>query len=287
MVYRLSRHLAHIQYTRRLVPFHYPTAQMSSWSSGQVPLLCEKRLHGIMKADMDKLRQEVKSLVGITLTARQVNAFERYEEALLDWNSRFNLTAIRDVEGIRSKHFLDSLSCLLVVRDKSARLIDIGTGAGFPGIPLKIVLRDLHLTLVESVGKKAEFCRHVVKLLKLENVEVVQARAEELGQNPKYREKYDWAVARAVANMPALVEYLLPLVRIGGAAISQKGENGPAEAHSAEKATRMMGGSLRQLHPVMLPGVAEERYLIVVDKIAATPPQYPRRVGLPAKSPLV
>jgi 16S rRNA (guanine527-N7)-methyltransferase len=236
---------------------------------------------------MDKLKQEVKSLLGMTLTPRQVSAFELYEQELLEWNSRFNLTAIRDVEGIRSKHFLDSLSCRLAIRDKQARLIDIGTGAGFPGIPLKIVCRDLRLTLVESVGKKADFCRHIVNLLKLENVEVIQARAEELGQKPAHREQYDWAVARAVANMPALIEYLLPLVKIGGAAISQKGESGPAEAHSADKAIRMMGGRLRQLHPVTLPGVAEERYLIVVDKVAATPPQYPRRVGVPAKNPLV
>jgi 16S rRNA (guanine527-N7)-methyltransferase len=237
---------------------------------------------------MEKLKQEVKALLGITLTARQVSAFERYEEALLEWNSRFNLTAIRDMEGIRSKHFLDSLSCLLVMRDNPpGRLIDVGTGAGFPGIPLKIILRDMRLTLVESVGKKAEFCRHIISTLRMENVNVVQSRAEELGKDRKHREQYDWAVARAVANMPALMEYLLPLVKIGGTVVSQKGENGPAEAHSAEKAIRMMGGRLRQLHPVTLPGVAEERYLIVLDKVAATPPQYPRRVGLPVKSPLV
>jgi 16S rRNA (guanine527-N7)-methyltransferase len=237
---------------------------------------------------MEKLKQEVKALLGITLTARQVSAFERYEEALLEWNSRFNLTAIRDMEGIRSKHFLDSLSCLLVMRDNPpGRLIDVGTGAGFPGIPLKIILRDMRLTLVESVGKKAEFCRHIISTLRMENVDVMQSRAEELGQDRKHREQYDWAVARAVAKMPALMEYLLPLVKIGGTVVSQKGENGPAEAHSAEKAIRMMGGRLRQLHPITLPRVAEERYLIVVDKVAATPPHYPRRVGLPVKSPLV
>jgi len=236
---------------------------------------------------MEKLKQEVFSMLGVSLSTRQITAFKRYEEALIEWNSRFNLTAIRDIEGIRSKHFLDSLSCLLILRDGASRLIDVGTGAGFPGIPLKIVQRDLHLTLVESVGKKVEFCRYVVKLLQLENVEVIQARAEELGQNPQYREQYDWAVARAVANLPALMEYLLPLVKIGGAVVSQKGENGPAEAQSAQKAIHMLGGNLRQLHPVALPGVAEERYLIVVDKVAATPPKYPRRVGIPAKNPLV
>lgn len=236
---------------------------------------------------MDKLKKEVSSLLGVSLNARQVNAFKRYEEALVEWNSRFNLTSIRDTEGIRTKHFLDALSCLMVLREKPGCLIDIGTGAGFPGIPLKIALRDMHLTLVESVGKKVDFCRYVVNLLNLEDVEVVQARAEQLGQDARHREQYDWAVARAVANMPALMEYLLPLVKIGGAAISQKGEHGPAEAHSAEKAMRILGGRLRQLHPVALPGVAEERYLIVVDKIAATPPKYPRRVGTPVKNPLV
>lgn len=236
---------------------------------------------------MDKFKQDVQALIGLKLTTRQVSAFERYEQELLEWNARFNLTAIRDVEGIRCKHFLDSLSCLLVMREpQPGRLVDIGTGAGFPGIPLKIALPNLQLTLVESVGKKADFCRHVVKTLGLERVEVVQARAEELGQNPAIREKYDWAVARAVANMPILLEYLLPLVRVGGAALSQKGQSGPAEAHASEKASNLLGGRLRQIKQVDLPGVAEERYLIVVDKVAATPRNYPRRVGVPAKTPL-
>jgi 16S rRNA (guanine527-N7)-methyltransferase len=140
--------------------------------------------------------------------------------------------------------------------------------------------------MVESVGKKAEFCRHVSAALGLEKVEVVQSRAEEIGQVEKYREKSDWAIARAVANLPILVEYLLPLVRVGGAVLAQKGESGPAEAHASEKAVRLLGGRLRQIIRVDLPGVAEERYLVVIDKIAATPPNYPRRVGLPAKKPL-
>lgn len=226
-------------------------------------------------------------MIGLKLSVRQVAAFERYEQELVEWNSRFNLTAIRDVEGIRAKHFLDSLSCLLVMREPQPnRLVDIGTGAGFPGIPLKIALPNLQLTLVESVGKKAEFCRHVVKTLGLERVDVVQARAEELGQNPATREKFDWAVARAVANMPILVEYLLPLVRVGGAILAQKGSSGPAEAHAAEKASTLLGGRLRTIKQVDLPGVAEERYLIVMDKVAATPRNFPRRVGVPSKTPL-
>ena len=237
--------------------------------------------------DAEKFKLETQALVNIQLTSRQLAAFLRYEQELLEWNDKFNLTAIREAEGIRTKHFLDSLSCLLVMREIAPRrMIDIGTGAGFPGIPLKILLPNLQLTLVESVGKKAEFCRHVVQTLGLEKVDVLQARAEELGQSPAHREKYDWAVARSVANMPVLVEYLLPLVRIGGAMLAQKGQNGPAETQLSEKAIHLLGGHLRQLKPVNIPGVAEDRYLIVVDKIAATPPRFPRRVGVPLKTPL-
>jgi 16S rRNA (guanine527-N7)-methyltransferase len=236
---------------------------------------------------MDAFRQQVQTLLGLTLTPRQLAACSCYETELMDWNSRFNLTAIRDVEGIRTKHFLDSLTCLLAIRPgTSLRLIDVGTGAGFPGIPLKIALPNLQLTLVESVGKKVDYCHHMVEKLGLEHVEVVQARAEDLGQQPDFREKFDWAVARAVANLPVLVEYLLPLVRVGGSVLAQKGPSGPAEAHSAEKAARLLGGQLRQVMPVNLPGVAEDRFLVVFDKVATTPPQYPRRAGVAAKKPL-
>ena len=236
---------------------------------------------------MEKLAQDAYNLLGIRLSARQMALFARYEQELLDWNARFNLTAIRDSESIRAKHFLDSLSCVLAWRDNPPGcLIDVGTGAGFPGYPLKILQPSLSLTLVESVGKKADFCRHVATTLGLEKVDVTQSRAEEVGQSAQYREHFDWAVARAVANLPILVEYLLPLVRVGGAMLAQKGESGPAEAHASEKAVRLLGGRLRQLIKVDLPGVAEERYLVVIDKIAATPPNYPRRVGVPGKKPL-
>lgn len=236
---------------------------------------------------MEQFQREVKEITGYQLSPPQLAAFKRYEQELLDWNSRFNLTAIRDVEGIRKKHFLDSLTCLLVWRESpSGRLVDIGTGAGFPGIPLKIVLPQLRLTLVESVGKKVTFCQHVVDALKLKKVTVLQSRAEELGQNKDHRECYDWAVARAVANLPVLAEYLLPLVKVGGGMLAQKGESAVAETHTAERAIRVLGGQLRQVKKVELPGVAEDRYLVVVDKKAPTPPGYPRRVGLPAKRPI-
>jgi 16S rRNA (guanine527-N7)-methyltransferase len=176
---------------------------------------------------------------------------------------------------------------MCVMRDTPMeRVIDVGTGAGFPGLPLKIIQPNMQLTLIESVGKKVEFCRHIARLLKLENVQVLQDRAEIVGQMPEHRQQYDWALARAVAVLPALVEYLLPLVRMGGAMLAMKGESAPAEAHQSEHATRLLGGHLRKLVPVTLPSVVEERYLVVVDKIAATPQTYPRRVGIPAKKPL-
>jgi 16S rRNA (guanine527-N7)-methyltransferase len=144
----------------------------------------------------------------------------------------------------------------------------------------------MKLTLVESVGKKVTFCKHIVDVLGLENVDVIQTRAEDLGQDARHREKYDGAVARAVANLNVLSEYLIPLVKIGGTVLAQKGESGPAEAQSAEQAMKLLGGKLRQLIPVNLPGVVDDRYLILVDKVAATPPKYPRKPGIPAKQPL-
>jgi 16S rRNA (guanine527-N7)-methyltransferase len=236
---------------------------------------------------MENLTQEIHKLTGFQLNEKQIGQFKLYENELLEWNSQFNLTAVRDREGIRIKHFLDSLSCLLVFGNQVPnKLIDVGTGAGFPGIPIKICFPSIHLTLVESVGKKAEFCRHIAQELELHNVEVVQSRAEEIGQMNLHREKYNVAVARAVANLPILMEYLLPLVKIGGFMIAQKGENGPVEAHSVERSAALLGGQIRRLQEIKLPGISENRYLIVLNKVAATPAQYPRRVGIPQKKPL-
>ena len=236
---------------------------------------------------MDALIQDAKTLFNVHLTARQVMALIHYEKELVDWNQKFNLTAIRDVESIRTKHFLDSYSCVSAWKaNPPKRLIDVGTGAGFPGIPLKIVYPTMHVTLVESVGKKAMFCQHIIQTLGLEDIEVIHTRAEELGQTPAHRESYDWAVARAVANLNILSEYLLPLVKVGGTMLAQKGENGPDGAQAAEKAMKLLGGKLKQLIPVHLPGVADDRYLVLVDKVAATPPKYPRKAGIPMKTPL-
>ncbi len=237
--------------------------------------------------DVEKLGLEARQLFGVTLTARQSAQVVTYARELQDWNNRINLTAIRDEEGIRSKHFLDSLSCVPALRERPPkRLVDVGTGAGFPGLVLKIIFPAMRLTLVESVGKKAGFCTHIAEALELKDVEVLPLRAEEVGHLREHREQYDWAVARAVAHLPVLSEYLLPLVKVGGWMLAQKGESGPAEAQVAEKAIRLLGGHLRQLAHVTLPGVVEERYLVLVEKTAATPPAYPRKPGIPARKPL-
>lgn len=242
---------------------------------------------------MDALISGARALLGLELTPAQVAAFQTYAAELAAWSEKFNLTAIKDADGVQIKHFLDSLSVLKAVGLPATRsggprlrLIDVGTGAGFPGLPLRIVCPDLQLTLVEATGKKVKFCEHMVATLKLSGVNVVKARAEEVGQDPAHRERYDWAVARAVAEMPTLVEYLLPLVKRGGRALAQKGAGAPRETHSAEGAAKKLGGELQQIIPVELPGIVETRHLVVFKKVALTPPRYPRRPGMPAQTPL-
>jgi 16S rRNA (guanine527-N7)-methyltransferase len=236
---------------------------------------------------MHRLIQEITDLTGISINQTQLSAFETYSRELAEWNTRFNLTAIRDKEQVRVKHFLDSLSCLLVMRNSNMqRIVDVGTGAGFPGLPLKILCPNMHLTLVESIGKKTDFLRHIVQVLSLEGVEILHMRAERVGHIESQRQSYDWAIARAVAPLPVLVEYLLPLVRIGGRILAQKGESGRVEVQSAEGVIGLMGGDFREILPVTLPGIAGERCLVVIEKTAATPDKYPRRVGIPTKRPL-
>lgn len=237
--------------------------------------------------DFTSLQEVAQTRLGVSLSRRQLDAFAWYASELAAWNERFNLTAITEPAEIEVKHFLDSLSCLLALKPRPGdRMVDVGSGAGFPGLPLKIVMPWLQVTLVEATGKKAEFCQHIVEGLALESVAVVHARAEDVGQMAEHRQAYHWAVARAVAHLQVLAEYLMPLVRLGGRAIAQKGETGPAEAHAAEGALRILGGHVQQLITVELPRVPETRYLVVMEKTAATPGEYPRRAGVPTRKPL-
>ena len=213
--------------------------------------------------------------------------FIQYRDELLEWNSQFNLTAIRSPEEIETKHFMDSLSLLPILQKYQAKsLIDIGTGAGFPGIPLKIVDPALKLVLVESVEKKAKFCRHIIQTLDLKDADVIVERAEAAGQKKNYREQFDCAVARAVAALPALLEYLLPLVHVGGLVIAQKSAAVDEEIKQAKNACAILGGGKIQVKPVTIPGLEAERNLVIIEKVKPTPMMYPRRVGLPAKKPL-
>ncbi len=236
---------------------------------------------------MINLAQSARELFHVHLSPRQISQLQIYEQELLDWNNRLNLTAIRTPEGVRTKHFLDSMSCALAWGAQPPRsLIDVGSGAGFPGLVLKILYPEMQLTLVESVGKKARFCQHIADRLQLSGVTVINQRAETLGQDPTYRERFDWATARAVARMNVLMEYLLPLVRRHGRVLAQKGTTGPAETQDAEQAIRILGGRLQRILHLELPGISEDRYLILIEKIAPTPPRYPRKPGIPRKQPL-
>jgi 16S rRNA (guanine527-N7)-methyltransferase len=238
---------------------------------------------------MEELLAGVQELP-LSLKPEHLDAFRFYQQELIDWNERFNLTAITDDSGVQIRHFLDSLSCVLALesgdRFGGKRVIDVGTGAGFPGLPLKILCPGMRLTLLEATTKKITFLQHIVDSLGLKDVMLIHARAEELGQDAAHREQYDWAIARAVADLPILVEYLLPFVRLHGRALAQKGESAPAEVHRSAWALAQVGGQVRRLTPVNLRGLTETRYLVVMDKVAATPAKYPRRAGMPSKRPL-
>jgi 16S rRNA (guanine527-N7)-methyltransferase len=224
----------------------------------------------------------------LTLTEAQLNAFECYSRELIAWNQRVNLTGIVEPQEIVIKHFLDSLSICQVLPKTPVNLalIDVGSGAGFPGLPLKIVLPEIQLTLLESTAKKTTFLQYVVVTLNLSGVTVLTARAEEAGRRPGCRERYDVAVARAVAPLPVLAEYTLPLVKPGGLVILQKGQHPADEIKAAANALGILGGKVSQIKPVAVPGLEAERHLVVIQKNKLTPAQYPRRPGLPAKKPI-
>ena len=236
---------------------------------------------------MENLKQETQDLIGITLSSYQLSLLDMYRQELDDWNDRFNLTAIHEPEKIRIKHFLDSFSPYLVIKNTPIkRLIDIGTGAGFPGIPLKIILPETEVVLVDSINKKTNYCQHIINILNLKGIQVIQDRVERLARDEQFRESFDWAVARAVAKLSTLSEYLLPFVKIGGNMLAMKGEQGPFEAQKAHRAVSLMGGELSRVKKLTLPGVTEDRFLITIEKKASTPEKYPRRVGIPSKKPL-
>jgi len=229
----------------------------------------------------------------LELVGEQIEKFFVFLRELIEWNRKFNLTAINDEKEILVKHFIDSLSCLSGVPSKIyqkiRKVIDVGSGAGFPGIPLKIYQPALDITLLEATRKKVEFLRHISSRLGFDaTLEIIQGRAEEYGRNRKYRENYDLAVSRAVSNLAVLAEYCLPFVKIGGIFISQKGREISGELGKASKAIQVLGGRLNEVisYKLSLREGDLERNLVVIDKVNRTPEDYPRRTGLPAKRPI-
>ena len=229
--------------------------------------------------------------LGLHLSPGQLEQFEVYYRELVDWNRRINLTSITDYEEVQVKHFLDSLTVTTAINPKDAgkslRVIDVGTGAGLPGIPLKILLPGIRLTLLEATAKKAKFIEHLIERLGLDDVEIVVGRAEEVAHDALYREKFNIVLSRAVASLPALVELTLPFCAVGGRFVAQKKGDIEQEVKQSYKAIAVMGGRLREIRPIELEESGDKRYLIIIDKEKSTPAEYPRRPGMPAKRPII
>lgn len=229
--------------------------------------------------------------LGIDLNARRVKQFELYYQKLIEWNEKINLTTIVGYQEAQVKHFLDSISVIsALTREEMDRadfsIIDIGTGAGFPGLPLKILLAEPRLVLVDSTAKKVAFLRCVTRELGLDNVEIVCGRAEEIAHLPLYRQRFDLALSRAVASLPVLAELALPFCRIGGKFVAQKKGEVEQEMKKAVKAIETLGGKLGQVKRIELEGLRDGRYLVIIDKIYPTPEKYPRRPGVPGRRPI-
>ena len=224
----------------------------------------------------------------INLDEDKINQFKSYQQELLEWNQKTNLTSITEPVQVEIKHFIDSLSCLKIIDSpRSNKIIDIGSGAGFPGIPIKIVYPNKDIILLEATQKKVDFCRHILNKFDLNPNAALVGRAEDIAHDVNQREKYDIAISRAVASLPALMELLLPFVKVGGTAIAMKGKDIQQELVSAERALQILGGRIELVQKIFLPILEEERNLIKISKINSTPEKYPRRPGLPVKKPLI
>ncbi len=228
------------------------------------------------------------SELGITLSEKQIAQFMKYYELLVEWNSFMNLTGITEFDEVMKKHFVDSVSLIkaIDVKDKELSVIDIGTGAGFPGVPLKIAFPNLKVTLLDSLNKRIKFLDEVIAQLGLENIDTIHGRAEDFAKPEKLREKYDICVSRAVANLATLSEFCLPFVKVGGCFVSYKSEKISDEAMDAKNAIFLLGGKVKEQVEFLLPESDIYRNLFVIEKKSATPKKYPRKAGLPAKEPL-
>lgn len=236
--------------------------------------------------DVNTLIDGAKTL-GIDLNETEVNEFTLYKELLKEWNEKINITSITDDVEIDIKHFIDSITPLRTnIFKDNIKLIDIGTGGGFPGIPLKIIKKDIEVLLLDSTNKRISFLEEVINRLGLKDITALHGRAEELGRNKDYRGKYDIAISRAVASLDTLCEYCLPFVKVGGYFISMKGSDVDAELKEAENSIKVLGGKLKDVNIMNLPNSDINHSLIIIEKIKETPTKYPRGGGKPRKKPL-
>jgi 16S rRNA (guanine527-N7)-methyltransferase len=228
--------------------------------------------------------------MGINLHEEQIKKFSRYLELLVQWNQKINLTSLKTPQEIIIKHFLDSISCIKIInkyiRIEGINIVDVGTGAGFPGIPIKIVYPSISLSLLEARKKKTIFLEKITKEINFQKVEILNGRAETFGKCPDYRQKYDIVLSRALAFLSTLSEYCLPLVRVGGLFVAQKGRSYREEIDKALKAVQFLGGELIGVESVRIPFINQERHLLIIKKIKDTPSEYPRKEGIPQKRPL-
>lgn len=229
--------------------------------------------------------EEMQKKLDIKLNVEQLEKFYKYMGLLIEWNEKMNLTAITEPNEIILKHFVDSLTILKEISNNS-KVVDVGTGAGFPGIPLSIANESLKITLVDSLNKRLIFLQEVIEKLELKNVEIIHSRAEDFGQNKKYRENFDFATSRAVANLSTLSEYLIPLVKINGKCICMKASDVEEEINQAKNAINVLGGTIEKIEEFKLPESDIGRTIIIINKQKNTPTKYPRKAGTPSKEPI-
>lgn len=223
--------------------------------------------------------------IDIEFNDKQMNQFYEYMNLLLEWNEKINLTAITEPEEVILKHFIDSLTINKYIENNKS-IADVGTGAGFPGIPLKIYRPDLSITLVDSLNKRINFLNEVISKLDLKDISTVHSRIEDFGKDKKYRESFDYVTARAVANLTTLSEYLIPISKVGGKCICMKGNDIKEEINNSRNAINILGGKINEVDEFYLPNSDISRNVIIIEKIKNTPNKYPRKAGMPSKEPL-
>ena len=239
----------------------------------------------MLKQEFTKKIKNLSKEIQIELTEKQINQFFVYMNLLLEWNEKINLTAIVEPNEIILKHFIDSITISKYIK-QNAKIVDVGTGAGFPGIPLKIVRNDLEITLLDSLNKRINFLNEVIDKLQLTNIKAVHGRAEEFARNREYRENFDYATSRAVANLSILSEYLIPFIKLNGSCICMKGSDVLQELNDSKNALTLLGAKIQKIDKFELPNSSILRNIIFIKKIKNTSGKYPRKAGTPSKNPL-